>query len=241
MSPPGPLLSKGRTVIRRMTVVVTGGVRPTILPMVALAGFLSFVAVVLSEPVLHPRYSLLLHPISDFAIGRYGYVQTAGLFALGVALLTLDVSLWRSLTLTRWSRAGLVAITLCGFASLGTGIWPADVAGSVVETTSGVVHAVAADVGYCSLTAAMVLLSLHFRRDRPWRRLFVPSLVLAVLGVLALVVVAWTAETSIRGLSQRIMAVPLLLWLLVTSTRAHAVLVAKAGTGRLRSRSHRPA
>jgi hypothetical protein len=194
---------------------------------VALAGFLYFVVVLLCEPVVRPRYSLLLHPISDFAIGRFGALQTSALFALGVAVLALALALWRSFTLTPWARAGVVALTLCGFASCGTGIWPADVAGSVAATTTGLVHAASAYIGYCSLTAAMILMSLHFRRDRLWRRLFVPSLALAVLGVSTLVWVALTAETSIRGLTQRLMAVPLLLWLLVTATRAYAILAAK--------------
>jgi glucan phosphoethanolaminetransferase (alkaline phosphatase superfamily) len=202
-----------------------------VLPVVALAGLLYFIAVMLSEPVLRQEYSLLSHPISDFAVGEYGYLQSSALFALGGALLVLDVSLWRSVAMTPWSRAGLVALTICGFASFGTGIWPADVAGSVAQTTAGAIHAVAAYAGYCSLAAAIVLLSLQFRRDGPWRRLFVPSLVLATLGVVTLVFAAWTARTGIRGLSQRVMAVPLLLWLLATATRAEMVLAARCRGG----------
>jgi hypothetical protein len=206
------------------------------LPLGALAGFLYFIAVVLSEPFLRPHYSLLSHPISDFAIGRYGYLQTSALFALGAAVLLLDVSLLRVLSLTRLSRTGLVALTLCGFASFGTGIWPTDLAGSVVQTTSGALHAVSAYGGYSSLATAMVLLSLHFRRERAWRHLFVPSLVLSFLGIVTLAFVVRTSGTAIEGLTQRIMAVPLLVWLLVIATRASLVRASTREMSRSRGR-----
>ncbi len=230
METPRRVWSAGERAVAGAAGRVAGVVRPRTLPLLALAGFLYFIVVVLSEPIVRPRYSLLLHPISDFAVGKYGSLQTSALFALGGAVLALVVALWRSLALTAWARAGLVGLTLCGFASFGTGIWPADAAGSIVETTPGLIHATAAYLGYISLAAAMVLLTLHFRHDRPWRRLYVPSLVLAVLGILALVAATWTAETSIRGLSQRIMAVPLLGWLLVTATRARAVLAGRVAS-----------
>lgn len=227
-----PLLSAAARVMGRVPLLAAGLARPTVLPMLAFAGLLYFVVVVLGEPFVRPDYSLLSHPISDFAVGRYGFLQTSALFALGVALFALDRSLWRVLALTRLSRTGLVALTLCAFASFGTGIWPADIAGTVVATTSGALHSVSAYGGYCSLATAMALLSLHFRRDVAWRRLFVPSLVLTALGVLTLAFVVQTAGTDMAGLSQRLMAVPLLLWLLVTSRRARVVLAARSQPAR---------
>jgi hypothetical protein len=66
-------------------------------------------------------------------------------------------------------------------------------------------------------------LSIHFRHDEHWRSYHRPSLALALLGTAASVAMALTTNTDFLGLTQRAMAVPLLLWVLLTAVRLYTL------------------
>ncbi|HMK91811.1 MAG TPA: DUF998 domain-containing protein [Thermoleophilia bacterium] len=222
----GPIARPAVARLRRWTAVLVHP-RPTrawfatVLAAVTVIGILYFFAAVTAEELLRPLYDPVQRTISELAVGPFGFLQTSAFVALGLSLLALQHALYRRLRHTIASRVALALLGLCGLLSFAAAIFPTDLKGAVV-TAAGTVHEVVASVGYAGLIVAMILLSLHFRRDERWRAFARPSSSLAVLGVCTSIVMGATSQTDVSGLSQRLMVVPLLSWVVWTAVHARA-------------------
>ena len=228
-----PIARRFATRLRGWTVVLVHP-RPTrswfatALATVTVVGILYFFAAVTAEELLRPLYDPVQRTISELAIGPFGFLQTSAFVALGLSLLALQHALYRRLRHTLASKVALALLGVCGLLSFAAAIFPTDLRGAVV-TAAGTVHELAASVGYAGLIIAMILLSLHFRRDERWRAFAGPSTGLAVLGVFTSIFMGATSHTDVSGLSQRLMVVPLLSWVVWTALHArttHATPVA---------------
>jgi hypothetical membrane protein len=190
---------------------------------VASVAVLYFITAVSVAELLHPMYDPVQRTVSELAVGRDGWIQVSAFVVLGVGLLALQHGLWRRLRATLLSRVGLVLLALCAAATFVAAAYPTDLKGSVMHTVSGDIHAWMASVGYSCLILGSLLLSIHFRHDEHWRSYHRPSLALALLGTAASIVMALTTHTDFLGLTQRVMAVPLLLWVLLTALRLYSL------------------
>jgi hypothetical membrane protein len=193
-----------------------------ILATFAVVGIVYFFAVVTVEELLRPLYDPIQRTISELAVGPLGYLQTSAFVVLGLSLLALQHALYRRLHHTVLTRIALVLLGLCGVFSFLAAAFPTDLKGAVV-TAAGTTHELVASVGYAGLIIAMILLSLHFRRDPHWRPFFRPSSSLAVLGVATSIFMGATSNTDLGGLSQRLMVVPLLVWVVLTSLHVRSL------------------
>jgi len=191
----------------------------TVLATFTIVGIAYFFAAVTAEELLRPLYDPVQRTISELAVGPFGFLQTSAFVVLGLSLLALQHALYRRLRHTTASRVALVLMGLCGIFSFVAAAFPTDLKGAVV-TVAGTIHELVASAGYAGLIVAMILLSLHFRRDERWRAFFAPSSSLAVLGAATSIVVGVTSSSDVSGLSQRLMVVPLLLWVALTALRA---------------------
>ena len=90
-------------------------------------------------------------------------------------------------------------------------------------TLAGEIHESAADFGYAGLIVAIMLLTVQFRRDERWRSYFTASSTLAVLGAGSSIFMGATSGSDLSGLSQRLMVVPLLLWVVFTALRMRSL------------------
>jgi hypothetical membrane protein len=137
-----------------------------------IAGLAFFAAIALLLPLVS-EYSLTADTISELAIGRYGYLQAAAFFAVGVSSLALAVGI-RVATKGSWgSRIGFAFIGLYGLGAIVVGIFPTDevdAAGRVESPTSvGTVHDVVSALAFVVGIAGMFVLSRTFKRDASWR------------------------------------------------------------------------
>ena len=194
----------------------------TVLATFTVIGIVYFFAAVTAEELLRPLYDPFQRTISELAVGPFGFLQTSAFVALGLSLLALQHALHRRLRHSPFSHIALVLLGLCGVASFLAAAFPTDVKGAVV-TAAGTVHEAVASFGYAGLIVAMILLTLHFRRDPRWRSFFTPSSSLSVLGVGASIFMGATSNTDLSGLSQRVMVVPLLMWVVLTSLRVRSL------------------
>jgi hypothetical membrane protein len=188
----------------------------------AVVGIVYFFAAVTIEELLRPLYDPVQRTISELAVGPLGYLQTSAFVVLGLSLLALQHALHRRLHQTILARIALVLLGLCGIFSFLAAAFPTDLKGAVV-TVAGTIHEVVAGVGYAGLIIAMILLSLHFRHDPHWRSFFRPSSSLAVLGVGTSIFMGATSNTDLSGLSQRLMVVPLLVWVVLTALHVRSL------------------
>jgi hypothetical protein len=194
----------------------------TALATFTVVGILYFFAAVTTEELLRPLYNPVQRTISELAIGPFGFLQTSAFIVLGLSLLALQHALARRLRHTVLSHIALVLLALCGVASFIAAAFPTNLKGAVA-TVAGAIHESVAGFGYAGLIIAIILLSLHFRRDERWRTFFAASSSLAVLGAGSSIFMGATSNTDLSGLSQRVMVVPLLLWVVLTALRLRSL------------------
>ncbi len=194
----------------------------TTLATFTVVGILYFFAAVTTEELLRPLYDPVQRTISELAVGPFGFLQTSAFIVLGLSLLALQHALAHHLRHTVLSRVALVLLALCGVASFVAAAFPTNLKGAVA-TVAGEIHQSVAGLGYAGLIIAIILLSLHFRRDERWRTFFAASSSLAVIGAGSSIFMGATSNTDVSGLSQRVMVIPLLLWVVLTALRLRSL------------------
>lgn len=118
--------------------------------------------------VLRPDYAPASHMISDYAVGRYGWVMTTWFLATSCGCLMLLLGLVRSGPRSVAARLGIL---LLGIASIGlviSAIYPTDLEGAP-STRTGNIHDMSFLVNVGSILLAIVLLSASFARQPRWR------------------------------------------------------------------------
>ena len=163
--------------------------------------------------VLRADLSPVSDRLSEYANGSYGVVMTLSFFLLGAGLLVLGSAVWAARPATGWSRVVPLAVIAAGCGMVVSGVYPTDPAGA--PTTTERVHSLASGSATLALIGAAVSYSL-LGRLRP-RRAIGPAGLLAgaalALGAVSPVLhgTVWT------GLSQRLLWLTLMGWLLVTA------------------------
>ena len=189
----------------------------------SIACFTYSVLALLLLHVLRPDYAPAHHFISDYAVGRYGWVMTTWFLAMSCGCLMLLLGLVRSGPNLIAARIGTF---LLGVASIGlvvSAIFPTDV--RLPETPSGEIHYVSFLVNIGSLLVAIMLLSVSFGSQPRWRPYRRTALTLAGLVVLAAVLQFLTLRKGAPyGLANRLAVTVLIAWLLATSIRLRAVV-----------------
>jgi hypothetical membrane protein len=183
-----------------------------LLAAVAIVGLAFFAATALLLPLIS-EYSLTADHISELAIGRYGYIQTAAFFAAALGSLALALGV-REATRGSWgSRLGSALVGLYGVGLILAGVFPTDEidpAGRVeTPTIVGAIHIVVSALTFVFGIAGMFVLSRTFKRDARWRPYWPVSLALsfvALIGFFLQNAGPWV------GLSQRIFIGTVVLW-----------------------------
>ena len=188
----------------------------------SIACFTYSVLALLLLHVLRPDYAPAHHFISDYAVGRYGWVMTTWFLAMSCGCLMLLLGLVRSGPTLVAARIGTF---LLGVASIGlvvSAIFPTDV--RLPQTRAGEIHDMSFLVNIGSILLAIVLLSLSFGSQPRWRPYRRTALTLAGLVVLAVVLQFLTLHKGAPyGLANRLAVTVLLAWLLTTAIRLRAV------------------
>lgn len=158
------------------------------------------------------------HYISEYAVGRYGWLMASALVILGIGTLSLAVSLTRS-TMSGWvARTGVVLLGISGIATVLTGLCRTDIDGHG-RTLAGQIHGRAAFVAILFEAVSVLLFSALFFRDGRWRSFRIVSSALAVLTVVTGALIPVLA----RGTGERLLVYTLVTWLFVTAIRARQV------------------
>ena len=133
---------------------------------------------------------------------------------LGAGLLVLGLAVWAARPATGWSRMVPLAVIAAGCGMVVSGLYPTDPAGA--PTTTERVHSLASGSATLALIGAAVVVLAPRDRLRP-RRAIGPAGVLAGAALALGAVSPVLHETVWTGLSQRLLWLTLMGWLLVTA------------------------
>ena len=195
-----------------------------LLPNLAIAFFAYFAIALIGLHFLRPDYTPVDHMISDYAVGRFGWIMTTAFISVSLGCLCLAIGLGRD-----GPKTVLVAIArvLMGIASLGllvTAAFQTDLETVMVNTTHGNIHTLSFLVNIVSLFLAALSLSVSMGADAHWKSLRTPALILVAALAIAFVAQAMTLHRGAPyGITNRIFVVVLISWLMLIAVRLRTV------------------
>ncbi len=170
---------------------------------IALAGPTLFVLTALIFGFVKPKYRPLHNTISELALGRYGYIQTANFALSGSFIASLGVVLMSRHTHTY----GSVAIVIMGVILFLSAIFRTDPIAANGTTTTGKIHNGLFLIGILAIISGQFVTGL----SRLGSALGVFSLACGVLALFGLFVTV-TRQTYM-GLFQRALVLVVMLWI----------------------------
>src|SRR5215210_6096185 len=192
------------------------------LALLAILGMADFLLNIAALHFLRPDVNPVLEPMSNYAVGPYGFLFTAADIGSGLAALALILGLSLGITPPGRSYVGLILLGLYGVSELLAGIFPIDVGGEA--TTIGTIHNIVGNIAFFGFPIAVILLSLGLGKDERWRSLRLPALALSMVVVLTVILTIVGSNLGIGyGVTQRIANVAALVWMLAVALHLRSV------------------
>lgn len=200
---------------------------------VSLTAAAAFLVVLAGLHVLKSELDPSWRFISEYAIGRYGWLMVLAFLSLAASCLALFVAVRHDAT-SAAGKAGLVFLLLSAIGLVIAAVFTADpsTAGPGETTTSGALHGVGTIIGSMSLPLAAAFLTRSLRRNPRWgsaRGALLWSALLAWIGFLvfeisfAVMVPGNDLGPDVRiGWPNRLMIATAAVWLIVVASRVPA-------------------
>jgi len=163
------------------------------------------------ESTFDPRFRFM----SEYALGRYGWLMTTTFFVLGLANFVVAAGLRDVHQSSLGARIGFGLLTVGALFVCLAGVFK-----------DSIPHLLAGVVAFPSLAMAVLLLSWSFRQAAEWQGIYRATLFIA-LGMLA-AFLSMVADVGMPGLQQRAFILLLLLWLSIVIHRSVLVRVGAA-------------
>src|SRR5918999_2143659 len=203
---------RSRMTMSRVTMVIA---------LLAIVGIVDFLLNLALLHFLRPDVNPVLDPISNFAVGPYGFLFTAAYIGLGLAALALTFGLYLSIAPPGRSYVGLFLLGLYGVSVLLAGFFTIDVGGE--GTMVGAIHNIVGNISFFGFPIAAILLSVGMGKDERWRSLRRPALAVSFAVVLTVILTIVGSNIGLFGLTQRLANFTLVLWILLVGLRLRSV------------------
>lgn len=197
--------------------------RSKLLPTAAVGFFVYFVAALLLMHVLRPDYTIVDHMISDYAVGRFGWIMTTAFLSISLGCLALAAGLFLNGPTSWLGRIGaaLLVVTFAGL--IVTAIFPTDLE-TVPSTRTGDIHTLSFQVNVVSVFLSTICLGLSYGGSPRWRPYRTPALVFAGLLAAAFVAQFLTLHRGAPyGIANRLFVAVLVAWLISNSLWLKAI------------------
>src|ERR671913_1451944 len=188
----------------------------SVLALLAIVGVADFLLLLAALHFLRPDVNPVVEPMSNYAVGPYGFLFTAADIGYGLAALTLTFGLYLGIAPPGRSYVGLFLLGLYGVSVLLAGIFPIDVGGEA--TMAGTIHNIVGNIAFFGFPIAVSLLSLGIGKDERWRSFRRRAFALSLLVVLTVILTIVGSNLGIGyGVTQRIANVAALVWMLLVA------------------------
>ena len=184
---------------------------------IGVAGVAYFVATFVVLHFVQWELNPAEHFISEYALGRFGWLVTVAFFVVGVGTLGLARGLHRSFEPGELVATPVALIAIAGVSFIVLGIFKIDPlleAGTTAYTAAGIAHLLAGLVLFLSLIIGAFILRGVFAGDPRWWGLEEATLRFA-LGMFVAPVVMVAVPPQMVGLAQRAVVAIMVTWLAV--------------------------
>jgi len=198
-------------------------VTPTLFATIAIVFYTYAVFALLLMHVLRPDYTMRTHMISDYAVGRYGWVMTTWFIAMSCGCQTLMFGLARSGLKTVSFKIGAGFLCVASIGLLISAFFPTDLE-EAASTRTGDIHTISFLINIVSIILSMIFLTICFRSHPRWRSYQRIAIMLTLLVVTAFFIQFFTLRRGAPyGLTNRLFVVVLLVWFFITTFRLRAL------------------
>jgi hypothetical protein len=201
--------------------IIPGSTEPsaTFLDTAAIGCFTYATVALLLMHILRPDLAPTSHMISEYAVGRFGWLMQSVFVGLSLGCAALLVGLARNGPTSIVARLGVVLLAVASIGLIVSAIYPMDLPGTP-STRSGELHDLSFIVNVASIALAIVLLTASFGSDFRWRSYRRTSGVLLSLIALGFALQFLTLRKGAPyGLANRFFVSVVLAWLIATSIR----------------------
>ena len=178
----------------------------------SLYGHLLFLFVFILMHFLRPDKSYLKNFTSEYAVGDVGWLMTLGFLGVVTGALFIIIGL---LMHFKPSKISVITLSLWCVGMLLAALFKTDV--PVEKTTvKGLIHGFAALLAFINLGIAMIAWGFIFNRNNNWKNIAKQSCFFGVMSIV-LFVIFFMSPPSFRGLTQRMLIVWDMIWLLLVN------------------------
>ena len=128
-----------------------------VLALLAIVGVADFLLLLAALHFLRPDVNPVVEPMSNYAVGPYGFLFTAADIGYGLAALALTLGLYLGIAPPGRSYVGLFLLGLYGVSELLAGIFPIDVGGEAASF--GIIHNIVGNILFFAFPVAVIFLS----------------------------------------------------------------------------------
>jgi Protein of unknown function (DUF998) len=198
---------------------------PRVTMVLALLTIVGVAAYLLNLTALHflrPDVNPVLDPVSNYAVGPYGFLAIAANIGSGLAAFALMVGLYLGIAPRGRSYVGLFLLGLYGISELMAAIFLIDVGGEA--TMVGTIHNIVGNISFFAFPIGVILLSLGMGKDERWRSFRRTALAVSVFVVVTVILTMVGFNLGIGfGVTQRLANVTALAWMLVVAFHLRSV------------------
>jgi hypothetical protein len=192
------------------------------LALLTIVGIADFLLNIAALHFVRPDINPVLEPMSNYAVGPYGFLLTAADIGSSLAALALILGLYLGIALPGRYYVGLFLLGLYGVSQLLAMIFPIDVGGEA--TMVGTIHNIVGNISFFAFPVGVILLSLGMGKDERWRSFRRPALALSLVVVLTVILTIVGFNLGIGfGVTQRIANVAVLVWMLAVALHLRSV------------------
>lgn len=175
---------------------------------------------------LRPDYTPRSHMISDYAVGRLGWLMKSAFVAMSLGDVALALGLFRSGLRSAVARSASFLLVIVSIGLIISAIFPTDLEESLVSTRAGEIHAFSFLVNVGCSILVVILLPLAYRNHPDWRPFRMKSALLAALILLGFIIQFFTLHRgSPYGFANRAFVLILFVWTVATALHLRKVLL----------------
>lgn len=196
---------------------------------VAIACFGYFIVALVLLHVLRPDYTPIDHMISDYAVGRLGWVMTTAFVAASAGCLTLGLGMAVAGPRSIAGRGAVLLLWVTTIGLLVTAVYPTDLE-TAPSTASGDIHTISFLVNVTSVILSALLFAVSFRQSEDWRGFRWTGLALALALLAAFIAQFLTLHRGAPyGLTNRLFVAVLMVWFVMTAIQLRRVTMIQQG------------
>lgn len=196
---------------------------------IAVGCFGYFGLVLVLQHGLRPDYTPVDHMISDYAVGRFGWIMTTAFVALALGCLTLGLGMALAGPRSLPGRAAVLFLWITTLGLLVTATFPTDLE-TAATTTTGNIHTASFLVNVISMILCSLLFAISFYQSGAWSGYRHVGMTMAIALLAAFILQFLTLHRGAPyGLTNRLFVAVLMIWLLATAGQLRRIAIPRHG------------